>query len=365
MSKATQNSEQSKGQLTADDLGLVDDRLEDESKSDEEIFDEIGAAEAAAANGEDDADNKLAAESHAAADKDDDPDKKAGEEPSGHDDKDTQQTGEENEADKLWAEANDEQRAAFDAAQAQIKKLEQSDRSQRGRVSTLQRQVNDITKQFDRVASTATPDKSGDSESAAAQSVAAQGAATNDFLDSKDWKEFDGEYPEVAGPLGKLVSGMKTEITGLTKQLDAIGNDRRQEAVNEQTEILEKVIWSMIFVVGSNVGLPPIPPPIILNVPPGAVTPATVTPNTYLLMRSATIILTSVLSKTSGSTISSVNLDIKSLPIITKDSFNSEPLYSIFSITPVNTFVTAGLVSLSANMTTSSPTSNEVACRPV
>ena len=235
MGEKTQNSEQIEGKadaagadgkaadtaaVTAEDLDLIPAGLEDEGKDDEEIWEEIDAQETAEANGEDDAGDKLAASADADAD-------------SGASDED--QEGSKGEvqpdpADKLWEGANEDQRAAFNAAQDQIKKLEQSDRSQRGRVSTLQRQVNDITRQLDRAA------KAPDDASGAADA----GEAAKGFLDSKDWKDFAGEYPEVASPLGKVIADLQKQVTGFATRQDAIEDDRQNDVVAEQTELLEK-----------------------------------------------------------------------------------------------------------------------------
>lgn len=246
MGDSTQNSEQPKGQLSAEDLGLIPDSLEDEVKTDEEIWAEIETQETAAvkgteANGEDlagdkpavdaDADASADASASAAGSEDSNEDRQAGEASSNQEDEGDQGAGDaQSAADKLWSGANDEQRAAFAAGQAQIKKLEQSDRSNRGRVSTLQRQVNDITKQLDRAAK-APGDKLG---------AADAGTAAKGFLASKDWKDFEGEYPEVAGPLGKVITELQTQVTNASSRQDAIDDDRHLDDVHEQTDILLK-----------------------------------------------------------------------------------------------------------------------------
>ena len=239
MSKQTQNSDKPGNgadaanaaagaeALTADDLDLISENLEDEVKDDDEIWADIDAEEdaaaKAAATGTDSIEDQLDA-GRAAGD--------AGEAVSDQDDEGEQDDGDaDTAADKLWTGASDGQRKAFGAAQAQITKLEQSDRSNRGRVSTLQRQINDITKQFDAAAS---------KDAAAAEDGDSEGTATNAFLDSKAWKDFESEYPEVAGPFGTVVASLQTEIADQGKQLDAIGDDRREDAVAEQTEILEE-----------------------------------------------------------------------------------------------------------------------------
>ena len=220
--------------VTAEDLDLISASLEDEAKTDEQIFDEIGVEEAAAANPDAEPAASLEDELITGLDAGKKPDDAAGTaKPSGEDDEEgKQEPGEADKdaADKLWAGASDEQRAAFDATQAIITKLEHSDRSQKGRVSTLQRQLTDVTRQLDQGANKAIPGQPGDTD----------GTATTAFLASKDWKDFQGEYPEVAAPLGKLVAGLQAELTGQKKQMDAISTDRRHDTVEEQTELLEK-----------------------------------------------------------------------------------------------------------------------------
>lgn len=181
---------------------------EDEAKEDGKIWDDIDASESAAGD-----------------------DKPDGDEPSGEtksaakpDETDTPDP-----ADKLWEGSSEGQRAAFDAAQKEIKDLEQKDRSQRGRVSTLQRQINGITRQLDDRA--AMPVAKGGTK---------PGPDSVTYLDSKDWKDFTSEYPEISGPLGKVIAVMQTEITTSQKRLNAIGNDRQNQAIEEQKLILEE-----------------------------------------------------------------------------------------------------------------------------
>jgi len=234
MSKVTAKADQIKA-LEQEDLDLIDDALEDEGKDDTELWDELDAAESGA-GADTAADDESAAVSGkaaaAAASGDDDDPGKTADDKSAADQSDGKPSDEQ-AADQSdpWETATEEQRAAYDAAQAQIKKLEQSDRSQRGRLAGMQRRINEIGGHI-------APHKP-----AAASAAAGDEGKTGDdkdFLASDDWKSFQGEYPEVAKPMLNLVSDLRGEITLLRKEQDAIGADRHLDATNEQTEILEE-----------------------------------------------------------------------------------------------------------------------------
>lgn len=125
----------------------------------------------------------------------------------------------------IWANATPEQRAAIEAARSQNEQLESRDRRLRGQVSALQRQINELS----------TGQGSATRKPAGGTDEQADG-----FLASDDWKSFEGEYPEVAGPLGKVISSLQDTITTQGKILSAIGDDRQKEALNEQGSLLEE-----------------------------------------------------------------------------------------------------------------------------
>jgi len=128
----------------------------------------------------------------------------------------------------VFANATPEQRAAFQAASEKLRKLEQSDRSQRGRVSALSRELDEYRR----------------AKPPAKQQGANNDDATQDddpngeYLSSGEWSSFKEEYPEVAGPLGNLVGRLQAEIANQGKQLSAIGDDRISAAYDEQRSIL-------------------------------------------------------------------------------------------------------------------------------
>ncbi len=127
-------------------------------------------------------------------------------------------------ADDIWKEASPAQRAAFEAAQTEAKKGEQYKRSNEGRVAALQRQIDAL--------------KRGQvAQNGATQGGASQQAAGG-FLDTPDYKKFSKEYPEIAGPLSKVITDLQAQVTGQTKMLDAIGNERLQTALSEQESTL-------------------------------------------------------------------------------------------------------------------------------
>lgn len=227
-----------------EDLDLVDDSLEDEGKDDAALWQEFDTAESGAAapasddttpppgetggEGDDGEPGAAAGEaegSDSAAGGAGEGEPSPGQQPDGGEPSGTQ--------DKVWADATPEQRAAHEAAQAQIAKLEQAERSNRGRLSALQRQLNDLQRKPPAAPS------SEDGKGAAGGEEGDPGEqADSDFLASKDWEAFKEEYPEVAGPMEKVVGTLQSHIKRQEKELSAIGQERRQSALEEQASVL-------------------------------------------------------------------------------------------------------------------------------
>lgn len=220
------------------DLNLVDDSLGDEEKDDAEIWNELDAADPDADTGEAADDSAAFADDalgDAASSASDDAGAATGEPDSTPDDTSGAAAPDTAAADETdpFAGASDEQRTAYNDLLAQNKKLEQSDRSQRGRLGAMQRQINELNEKLTTGAAPAADD------SAAGASTDASGAS-EDVTDSEDWRTFESEYPEVAGPIKALVSDLKGQLTTQGKELAAIGSDRREEALSEQAELLEE-----------------------------------------------------------------------------------------------------------------------------
>lgn len=229
--------------VDADDLSLIDPALEDEGKDPAEIWNELEKAESAAASSDPD-DTAPAGEQPAGAGEggEDAAAAAAGEQGSGQaaESAGGKPAGEPSDGGKpsdknkqppdIWATATPEQRAAFEAAQAQLKKLEQAERSNRGRLSALQRQINELT----------LSGKKPDAASSAAKGAKQDEDQGDGFLASAEWKAFQEEYPEVAGPMAKVIGALQAELTTAKKELSAIGSERRQSALEEQAQLLSE-----------------------------------------------------------------------------------------------------------------------------
>ncbi len=212
---------------TAEDLELIDPALEDESKTDKELFDEIGededaaaaGAATAAASGTDTIEEQLEAGRAA---------KPAAEpEPTAEEQAAAAET-------KLWDGASEGAVAAFDAANVKIKDLEQKDRSHRGRFSTMQQQLNDVTRQLQTAA---------DKDKAAADEGTGDGSAVEGVLGSEDWKAFEKEYPEISAPFRQAVEALQSENAATGTKVDAIGAksaDAAADAVDAQITLLDE-----------------------------------------------------------------------------------------------------------------------------
>jgi len=130
--------------------------------------------------------------------------------------------------DDIWSGASAAQREAFEALKAEKARLEQAERSQRGRISAFQRQIEDLRRQ-------PSPEATAATDKGAAEST---GEPAADFLGSDKWKTFAEEYPEIAEPLGEVISGLRSETTRLHKELAAVGDERREAALQQQEQLL-------------------------------------------------------------------------------------------------------------------------------
>lgn len=234
-------AEKDADKLAAADLDLVDDSLADQGKEPDELWNELdeaektdkadtddqGAADDWADEGEGEGDGAApdegAGKAGAAAEDGDGGDK------AGKAEGDAKKgAGDASSSVDIWKDADPKLRAAYEAAQFQISKLEHEGRSNRGRLTALQRQNDEL--------------KSGRAGAAPAKGAAGQGGdggeGTDALLDGEDWKRFKSEYPEVAAPFETIVSKLQATNVRLEKELSAIGTDRRQTALTEQETAL-------------------------------------------------------------------------------------------------------------------------------
>lgn len=227
--------------INADDLDLVDDTLDDEGKSDAELWDDLEKVDADAAAGAA-ADDKSAADADGALADDfaaDSDDSKAEtgkqeaapeDEPSGKSDKeppDTQGAGQ----DDPWTDAPESLRTAHEADLARIQKLEQSDRSQRGRLAAAQRQLNEVTQKLASKPPPAADAAAGDGKDSGSEDA-------DELFNSDEWKDHEKEYPEVAKPTKSLINKLVSRIDTLEQKQGNIDEDRRQDDIDEQEDLL-------------------------------------------------------------------------------------------------------------------------------
>jgi hypothetical protein len=94
----------------------------------------------------------------------------------------------EQELQDIWANSTDEQRAAYEQVQNEAQNWSHKYRSDEGRVSALQRQVNELT---------------------AAKSQAAP--TPPEAFTGEKWKEIDEEYPEIAGGINERFDAIQAQ----------------------------------------------------------------------------------------------------------------------------------------------------------
>ncbi len=126
----------------------------------------------------------------------------------------------------IWADATPEQKAAFEAAQHE-------NSSHRTRASAQNRKISELMS-APKPAAKPAADEAATTEANAAQDEAAE-----------NWKQFDGEYPEVAGPMGarmdrqdKENAELKAEIAGLKGQVTGITDGQIQNAIDSEEALL-------------------------------------------------------------------------------------------------------------------------------
>ena len=220
------------GSVDPSDLSLVNE-IDDETKTEDELWNEIAEAERAAAKspdddasadesaGDEESDEDAAAK--AAADDGSDESDSTGDEASSDDRKDAkaakdQGNGAAKTGEDLWANASPEHRAAYEALQAQL----QNDRK---RISGLTRKINELNAR----------------KPAADKAASDEGKQKRDgFRESAKWKDFEKEFPEISGPIGELIAAQKAELEELRSVTTSLHQERTEDAIAEQATLLEE-----------------------------------------------------------------------------------------------------------------------------
>lgn len=139
------------------------------------------------------------------------------------------QSEQEDETPIDWSKAPPEVRKAYEKLEADRNKLQQSERSQRGRVSTLQRQLNEQAARERQRQAGAGPQTGADKSKPAAK--------TDPLLDDPEIKAVVDEYPEVAKPILKAVR----QVAERQAQRDQVDEDKARVAHWEaQADLLKE-----------------------------------------------------------------------------------------------------------------------------
>lgn len=215
-----------------DDTVVVPD---DDGKSDEQLWNEIEDAEEAAATGAEPAPADDAAP-------DSRPDKEqiaAAETPSDDATAETD-TSTTPTDDDPWAGATDAQREEYEAAQTRIAELEQSDRSNRGRLGALQRQINELKR----------------APAGNAPAANAKAKQLRDYLESDEFKTLSDDNPELAAPLSTIAKLLDERQSATEESVASSAAAAESDAVDEQTVILEEDHPDWAEVVAADDGMP-------------------------------------------------------------------------------------------------------------
>lgn len=223
--KAGQGKPPGSAGMAAEDLNLIDDNLDDVHKEPEEIWAELDAAEGAAPPDKGAAAEQAAAPASkegAAAEGGELPASEAT--PAGKPEAGEGQPPAAEAPQVDWSKAPPELRAAHEALVADRARLEQSERSQRGRVSAMQRQLDELQRRPPGAPAAADP--------------AAAPPKKGTFTTEKG-KAFAGEYPEVAGAVAEEIETVKAELAEAKEALRTVAEDREKAVLAEQLSILE------------------------------------------------------------------------------------------------------------------------------
>lgn len=129
--------------------------------------------------------------------------------------------------DDIWSTASEQQRAAYQAAQQRLQSLEHDSRSNRGRVGALQREVDTLKKQL-----------------AASTKAAGSTGQDQDSTDA-DIRRLQEEYPEVARPVLKELSSLRTQLSQALERLDQRDSTeaqaQREQALDREEQALTQM----------------------------------------------------------------------------------------------------------------------------
>ena len=150
-------------------------------------------------------------------------------------DKPADNAGEAEEKPDVWANAPPELREAYDELQRKATNLEHQTRSDRGRLSALQRKIAEMEQTVSKPAQAKADElRQGDGQQANATSR------------EKRLEQLREEYPELAEPLIEYIRDLETKVAGVdeigqtVKQLQTVEQSREQAYISQQEHTLSQ-----------------------------------------------------------------------------------------------------------------------------
>lgn len=144
----------------------------------------------------------------------------------GDEPEDDQEHGEEssvnNDQNDIWTDVPAEAREAYKAEQERADKLEHVNKSETGRVSGLRRTITDLQSQL----------------ATATKADAKDDANGQDGIKDEETEKFRSEYPEIAGPVEKMMTAVRKENDELRTQVASHDTDRHNAALEREAEAL-------------------------------------------------------------------------------------------------------------------------------
>lgn len=147
----------------------------------------------------------------------------AGDEPAGGTGREADPSHDEAPPD-IWADAPDELRSAFDAERQRADQAEHARRSAEGRLNTAMHRLSRVTGTRERPRS-GSPSDPADTDTPDASAALAQLAE---------------DYPEIAGPVSKVIEDLRSEVRTLRAQTDSLGQRHAAEVYGENERALEE-----------------------------------------------------------------------------------------------------------------------------
>jgi hypothetical protein len=137
-----------------------------------------------------------------------------------------------------WANAPEPLRESWKKERDRVKELEHRLKSDGGRISALQRKIDELS----RAASTAAQPAAPAAGEQKAPNAAQAAAATSDVFGSDQWKQIEEDYPEIAAPLRAAFASLKDEIEPIKQQSRAVEEDRQRAAlIAEQDRLTQEI----------------------------------------------------------------------------------------------------------------------------